>query len=186
MKNKKLTADVALIAMFTALTAICSWISFPFFGIPVSLQTFAIFVTAGVLGAKKGTISVLIYTLLGIIGAPVFTGFKSGATALFSPTGGYILGFIFTVFIAGILLKKLPSKARWSALAMGVGQIICYISGALWYSFVFLKSESFDFKLVLSVCVAPFIIPDIIKIIAAIILSNTVKRVLKKQNIDIN
>lgn len=186
MRYNKITVDIALIGMFTALITICSWISFPFLGIPASLQTFAIFITTNVLGAKKGTMSVLVYILLGIIGVPVFSGFKSGPSAIFSATGGYIIGFAFAVFVAGLLIKKLPDKNWAKAVSMGIGQIICYISGVIWYSLVFVKNDNVNLALTFSLCVAPFILPDIIKIVAALFLSNAVRRVLKKQNIDID
>lgn len=66
--------DMVLIAVFTAIMAICSWISVSAGPVPFTLQTFAVFVTAALLGTKRGTIAVVVYILLGIIGVPVFAG----------------------------------------------------------------------------------------------------------------
>ena len=75
IKNtNKLTVDIALTALFTAIICVCSWLSIPM-GVPVSLQTFAVFTAAAVLGAKKAVISVIIYILLGLSGLTVFTCF---------------------------------------------------------------------------------------------------------------
>lgn len=85
MKNKSVkysVIDITLIAMFTALLAICSWTSIQVGLIPVTLQTFAIFLIFGLLGSKRGTTAVLVYILLGLCGVPVFAGFGSTAKLL--------------------------------------------------------------------------------------------------------
>lgn len=109
-KSKRFkTIDIAYIGIFAALIAVCSWISIPF-AVPVTLQTMAVCITAGLLGTKKSVLTVLVYILLGLIGVPVFAGFSSGAGVLFGMTGGYIIGFIFTALIVGIMLKVLGKR----------------------------------------------------------------------------
>ena len=81
-------------SLFTIIIALCSYITIPVV-IPITLQTLGIFITLELLGGKKGTFSVLSYFLLGAIGIPVFSGFRGGIGVLLSPTGGYIIGFIF-------------------------------------------------------------------------------------------
>ena len=152
-------------------------------GIPFSLQTMAVFVTAGVLGAKRAVISVILYILLGAIGIPVFSGFKSGASVLLSPTGGYLIGFVFAAGIIGLIIKILPQKKWAKAVAMLMGQLVCYTFGVIWYEFIYLEA-SIELEEALLICVAPFIVPDIIKTTAAVILSDSVIRIFKKQNID--
>ncbi|MBQ8228066.1 MAG: biotin transporter BioY [Clostridia bacterium] len=174
-----MTFNLAMIAVFTAIMCICSWISIPVFGVPVSLQTFAVFMSASILGAKHSAVSILIYATLGIIGVPVFSGFKSGAAVIAGPTGGYLIGFFFAAICIGMLLKYLPQKKWVVWVSMFSGQIICYIFGVLWYKFVYLDAVT-SIKEVLLVCVVPFLIPDIIKTVAAIILSQSVKRILNK------
>ena len=98
------TREIAYIGLCTALIAVCSWISIPL-TVPITLQTFAIFLTVALLGLKNGTITVLVYILLGAIGLPVFSGFKSGAAVLLGTTGGYIIGFLFSAIVVGLILK---------------------------------------------------------------------------------
>ena len=86
--------NIAYMALFSALTAICSWISIPTL-VPFTLQTFAIFLMVGLLGTKRSLLSILIYLLLGAIGLPVFAGFSGGLGMLFGTTGGYLIGFFF-------------------------------------------------------------------------------------------
>ncbi|MEI3229118.1 MAG: biotin transporter BioY [Lachnospiraceae bacterium] len=92
-RNK--TRDMVYIAIFAVLIAICSWISIPT-TVPFTLQTFAVFLAVGVLGGKRGTLSILIYLLLGAIGVPVFAGFTGGIGIVLGTTGGYIIGFLFS------------------------------------------------------------------------------------------
>ena len=90
MSTSVTTRDMVYCAMFAVLIAVCSWISIPA-TVPFTLQTFGIFVTVGILGGKRGSVSVLIYLLLGAVGIPVFAGFKGGIGALLGTTGGYII-----------------------------------------------------------------------------------------------
>ena len=85
------TYDMAYIAIFAVLMAICSWISIPM-AVPFTLQTFGVFMAVGVLGGKRETFAVLIYILLGAVGVPVFAGFSGGIGVLLNTTGGYIVG----------------------------------------------------------------------------------------------
>ena len=92
------TRDLAYIAICTSLICISAWITIPG-TVPFTLQTFAIFFTLGLLGAKRGMLSILIYILIGMIGLPVFSSFNSGLGVIAGPTGGYIIGFIFSSFV---------------------------------------------------------------------------------------
>ena len=79
--------DIVYIGVFAALIAVCAWISIPT-TIPFTLQTLGIFTAIGVLGGKRGTVSILVYIILGMIGLPVFAGFNGGIGVLFNATGG--------------------------------------------------------------------------------------------------
>ena len=105
------TIDMVYIALFSVLIGICSWISIPA-AVPFTMQTFAIFLTVAVLGGKKGTASVLLYILMGLVGIPVFSGFKAGPGVLLGTTGGYIIGFIFTALLMWGM-EKLLGKRFW-------------------------------------------------------------------------
>ena len=95
VSRKWKTIDMAYIALFAVLMAVCSWISIPAV-VPFTLQTFGVFVAVSVLGGKRGTLAVVLYLLMGIVGLPVFAGFSGGLGVLLGSTGGYIIGFVFT------------------------------------------------------------------------------------------
>ena len=96
--TKTKTYDLAYIAIFAVLIAICSWISIPM-TVPFTLQTFGVFMAVGVLGGKRGSLAVLVYILLGVIGVPVFAGFSGGLGILLNNTGGYSIGFLFSALV---------------------------------------------------------------------------------------
>lgn len=104
---------VALMASIICILAPLS-IPIPFSIVPISCATFAVYLSAGVLGAKLGTISVAIYILLGFVGLPVFAGWSAGAGIVIGPTGGYIFGYLLIAFFTGICVnKKNASTLIW-------------------------------------------------------------------------
>ena len=186
MRNSKLT-DMILIGLFAALIAVCAQIQIPA-AVPFTLQTFAIFLAVGLLGGKRGTVSVVIYILLGMIGLPVFAGFKGGIAALLGTTGGYIIGFIFSALLMWAMEKPVSSlfgketgadskknifrKMAGPAISMILGLIVCYIFGTAWFVIVYTNTkEPIGILTALGWCVFPFIIPDLIKIALALVLT---------------
>ena len=176
-RNK--TLDMVYIALFAVLIAICSWISIPT-SIPFTLQTFGIFVTVGVLGGKRGSFAVFIYLLLGAIGVPVFAGFTGGMGIILGNTGGYIIGFLASALIMWLMEKLLAKKTWVLALSMVLGLIACYAIGTAWFIIAYAKNTgSIGLVTALGWCVIPFIIPDIVKIVLALIVSNRVSKLMK-------
>ena len=173
LKNSKIS-DMVYTAVFVALMAICAWISIPA-PVPFTLQTFGVFVTVGILGGKRGSLSVLIYLLLGAIGVPVFSGFRGGIQALLGATGGYIIGFLLSA-LAMWGMEKLLGKKTWAlALSMVLGLLVCYAFGTIWFMVVYAQnSGAIGLMTALGWCVFPFIIPDIIKIALALLLTKTI------------
>ena len=96
------TYAMAVTALMTAVTCILAPLSIPIGPVPISLTNFAIYLSLYLLDWKKGTISYILYLLLGLVGLPVFSGFTGGIGKLAGPTGGYIIGFIPMAIIAGI------------------------------------------------------------------------------------
>ena len=165
------TLDLIYIALFAVIIAVCSWITIPTV-VPFTLQTFAIFLSVGLLGWKRGTVAVLIYILLGAIGIPVFSGFNAGLGWILGPTGGYIIGFIFTALIMGAIINKTGKKPVFLALAMFAGLLACYAFGTTWFMIVYAQnSGAIGLSSALLLCVIPFIIPDLLKITLAVILT---------------
>lgn len=153
-------------ALFAALIAICAWISVPVFDIAFTLQTFAVFLTLGLLGGKRGSAAIFIYLLLGAAGMPVFSGFRGGIGVLAGVTGGYLWGFLAAALLYRLLERfgKLP--------AMIAGQLVCYLCGSIW----FLLYAGGGLSLILLRCVVPYLIPDAAKIVLAYTLTRRLQR----------
>lgn len=131
------------IAIFAVIIAVCSWISVPMV-VPFTLQTFGVFCAVGLLGGKRGTLSVLIYVLLGAVGVPVFAGFSSGIGTLFGVTGGYIMGFIFTALIYWLITAIFGKKLWAIILGMVLGLLACYAFGTIWFMVVLCAKSGTD------------------------------------------
>lgn len=178
-KQKISTLELTYIAIFVTLMAICSWISIPTV-IPFTLQTFAVFITLGLLGGKRGTLAVVTYIILGGIGIPVFAGFTGGAGFLFGTTGGYIFGFILMALSYWLITNIFGTKTWIMAISMVIGLALCYTFGTIWFVLLYAKTVgAISLATALAWCVVPFIIPDIIKIVLAFIIIKVVKRHVK-------
>lgn len=174
------TLDMIYIAIFAVLITICSWISIPTV-VPFTLQTFAIFLSVGVLGGKRGTLAVLVYILLGLIGIPVFAGFSGGIGVLAGNTGGYIMGFLLSAFVMWVMEKIFGRKLWVLALSMIIGLFVCYAFGTAWFMIVYTRNTgAVGLVSVLGWCVFPFLIPDFIKIALAFILSKRLKKLIER------
>lgn len=170
------TYDIVYIAVFAVIMAICSWISIPA-AVPFTLQTFGVFIAVGVLGGKRGSLSVLVFMLLGAIGIPVFANFSGGIGVLAGPTGGYIIGFLFSALLMWAMEKLPGKKSVMQIVSMIAGLIVCYAFGTVWFVIVYGRMNGpIGFTAALASCVVPFIIPDIIKIALAYVLSRKLRK----------
>lgn len=166
--NQKIrTKQTVLIALMTAVTCVLGPLSIPlpFSPVPISLTNFAIFLAIFVLGMKSGTISFIIYLLLGAIGVPVFSSFRGGLQVLAGPTGGYLIGFIFLALIMGFALEHFDRKLVPTIIGMIIGMAVCYAFGTVWLA----KLLSLSFKEGLMMGVIPYLPGDAAKIIIAAI-----------------
>lgn len=201
---------IVSIALMTAVICVTSpfAIAIPVSPVPISLATFAIYLTVIILGWEDGTISVLVYVLLGFAGAPVFTGFTGGAGKVLGPTGGYIIGYIFLAFIEGAfvngarkarpykegLRKRSPLRygnrpyeetvgASYTSapilLGMVLGTIVLYVFGTLWL----MRQAGLTLVAALSAGVLPFIPGDIVKMIVALFAGTKIRSALVKSNL---
>ena len=170
------TYELCATALGAALMAICAWISIPV-EVPFTLQTFAVFLVTGLLGLKCGTLSVLVYLLLGAVGAPVFSGFKGGVGALMGVTGGYLIGFIFTALAVGLITRLFGRSLPVLVLSMAAGLALCYAFGSAWFLIVYTRSSgAMALATVLAKCVLPFLLPDAVKIALAAVLTRRLQR----------
>lgn len=175
-EQKMSILDLTYVSIFVALMAICSWISIPS-AVPFTLQTFAVFMAVGLLGGKLGTLAVIVYIILGSIGIPVFAGFTGGIGILFGSTGGYIFGFILTALSYWLITKIFGRKTWVIVIAMVIGLLLCYAFGTIWFMFLYARTSGpVSLAAALGWCVIPFIIPDVIKIALALIITKGVGR----------
>lgn len=171
---------MAIIALMTAVLCILAPISIPIFisPVPVSLGVLAVYLTAYVLSPLDATISVIIFILLGTFGLPVFSGYSGGLSKLVGPTGGYIIGFLFTVYISSLFIH-MKKGIIYDIIGMITGLALCYILGTIWFSYQ--QGKGFIASLLL--CVVPFLIGDAIKIIVAVILGTQINKRLTHLNL---
>ena len=173
------TLDLAYVAVFAVLITVCAWISIPM-AVPFTLQTFGIFAALGTLGGKRGTYAVGVYLLLGAVGLPVFAGFQGGLGALLGTTGGYILGFLCLALVYWLVTAWLGNSFPVMALAMILGLIVCYAFGTAWFLKVYAQATGpVGVVTALGWCVFPFILPDLVKLGLALLLSRRVGKYLK-------
>ncbi|MCD8159622.1 MAG: biotin transporter BioY [Clostridiales bacterium] len=174
--NRSRVRDLTLVALFAALMAICSWISIPA-TVPFTMQTFGVFVAVGLLGGKRGTGAVLVYILLGAVGLPVFAGFSGGLGSLFGSAGGYIIGFLGSALVMWGMEKLFGTGAVAQIASMLVGLLVCYAFGTAWFMVVYTTANgAVTLMTVLGWCVIPFILPDLLKIALAFLLTGRLKR----------
>lgn len=168
--------DVARAGLFVALMAVCSWISIPA-AVPFTLQTFAVFLAVGFLGGKRGTLAILAYILLGAAGVPVFSGFSGGVGALLGSTGGYILGFLAASLVVWALTRALGEGILRLMIAMLAGLLVLYAFGTAWFMAVYVRANgAVSLMTVLSWCVFPFVLPDVLKVALAAFLARRLRK----------
>ena len=108
-KIKNTPTKILISFLFTILIALSSKISVPFYPVPMTMQTFVVLLCGVILGPRFGFITLSLYLFEGAIGLPVFQGTPEkglGIMYLMGPTGGYLIGFIISAFIAGLLFSK--------------------------------------------------------------------------------
>lgn len=192
MRNNKIQ-NLTLTALMAAILCIAGPIVIPIGMVPMSFANMAIYLTIILLDKKRATISVAIYLLIGFVGLPVFAGFTGGAGKLLGPTGGYLIGYLALSLIAGTIIEmmyktkdedktfvgssdKVKSMEKninfKQILALVIGTLGLYGVGTIWL----MIQSKLDFISALSVGVLPFIIFDIIKIVVAVILGNSIKK----------
>lgn len=137
---KRLTVkEMSLVALFPAMMAATAGIAIPIGGLPsITLQTVFVFMAALTLGPRLGSLSMIIYVFMGIIGLPVFANFRGGLDIITSGRGGFIIGFIFSAFFIGIMknINFLNKKKWYILLILVVGNIIIYMSGASYIAYL--------------------------------------------------
>jgi len=167
-RHKNIFLDISMMLMAVVILALLSQLYIPLWPVPITGQTFGIFVIAFWFGSRKGALTTVLYILAGLVGFGVFAKHSSGLAVIIGPTGGYIFGFLVCAFFVGFLIEK--GHGRTSKSIMGImvlGNLIIYAFGliGLWAHF-----PGMGLYKILMIGVIPFLIGDAIKIGAAVAL----------------
>jgi biotin transport system substrate-specific component len=163
--------NLTRVGLFCALIAVCSLLQVPF-DPPFTLQTFAVFLCAGVLGGKWGMVAVGCYLALGAAGLPIFAGFRGGVGHLIGTTGGFLLGFLPATALAGFLPKKMPLFLR-----MLCGLLVLYLFGTAWVLLFYVPAAGWGgIAATLLRYVLPFLPFDVAKLFLAAKLTVSLKK----------
>ncbi len=177
--------SMVFVALMAAFLCIFSPISIPLPLVPITLQTFGVFLVSALLGWKRGTVAVLIYLLLGLIGLPVFSGWTGGFSSFATPSSGYIIGFLFTALLTGFLIDRFSRQFWMYPVAMAAGLAVCYLFGTIWF-LVYMNvwmSTPYSFWEAVLICVLPFLVGDAVKIAAAAALSYPLRKQLARNGV---
>lgn len=195
--------SVAMVGLSIALIAVSAWIVIPIGPIPFTLQMFSIPLVMFVLKPKDAVAAVLCYLLIGAVGVPVFSGMRGGFGVILGPTGGFLLGYIPGTILGCLVLyfyrKRRPASAVnaastsnaenstvarrespaidifMSVLAGLLFVVVAYIVGCI----QFMAVSSVGIEAALVACVVPFVIPDIVKVLAAALIARPINTALR-------
>lgn len=169
--NRLNTKTMVLTALMAAVICVLSPLSIPIGPVPISLQILAILIAVYLLGMKYGTLSYLIYLLIGLLGVPVFSGFQGGPQKLAGPTGGYLIGMILTAVVAGWFIERFPESIPLQAAGIALGILLCYAFGTAWLMVV----TKMSLGPALMAGVIPFVPFDAVKAVIAILVGRPVR-----------
>lgn len=161
-RNNKIYT-MTMTAAMTAVICVLAPMALPVGPVPITLVNLVVYLALYILGGKLGSLSCLLYVLIGLAGMPVFAGFTGGAGKLLGPTGGYIVGYVFMAVVSGVFIDRCGSRVL-QYLGMTLGTALCYVLGTLWYC---VSMES-GVGAALVLCVIPFIPGDVVKMALAV------------------
>lgn len=173
MKDKRMTTyQLAVTALMAAVMCVLGPLSVPIGEVPISLTNLVICFAVWLLGAKFGTLSVLVYLLLGAVGLPVFSAYSGGLAKLAGPTGGYLIGFLPMAFIGGWVIEKTKGQPVLSGLGLVLGIAVSYLFGTAWFVF----QMGCELSYALAICVYPFIAFDLVKVVITVLVGGVVRK----------
>jgi len=157
---RSLAVNVVLVAGGAALTGLLAQVAIPLWPVPITGQTLAVLLVASSLGAWRGSLSMVVYALLGTAGVPWFSGAASGVGVIGGPTGGYILGFVVAAWVVGKLSEHRWSSRFWQALVTFLaGTVIIFALGLIWLSIAL----QLNLEQTLTAGLYPFVIGGVVK-----------------------
>jgi biotin transport system substrate-specific component len=162
--TRSIATDVVLVVAGAALTAVAAQLSVPLWPVPITGQTLAVLIVGSTLGAVRGSLSMILYAMLGILGLPVFSEASKGFGVIAGPTGGYIIGFIFAAALTGWLAQRAWDHRILGAIAsFAAGTVVTFAIGLPWLAAVL----GTNLDLTLQYGLYPFIIGGIVKALLA-------------------
>lgn len=176
MEQQAKTKKLVQAAVLCALLCVLAQVVLPIGPVPFSMAVFGVALIGAMLSPLWAAGSIGTYLVLGLCGLPVFAGFGAGPAVLAGPTGGYLIGY-FVLGLAIAFSVRARLSLPWQALCALVGLAGCYLLGTFWFMMV--TGSTFFSGLLL--CVVPFLIPDVVKIMLAIVLAKTLQRRLSTQ-----
>ena len=160
MTNEQLKLRSMIItALFAAIIGVMAQLTIPLPLVPITGQTLAIGLAATILGSRYGTISVLLYLVIGAAGVPIFAEFSGGISKLFGPTGGYLVGFIPASFLIGYYMEKTSYTFMNAMIANTIGMIITLIFGTTWLKI----AAELSWAAAIASGLTPFVVVGLIK-----------------------
>jgi len=158
--KRSIATDIALVAAGAALTAVAAQLAVPLWPVPITGQTLAVLIVGSSLGAIRGSLSMILYAVLGIVGLPVFSDQAHGLSIVLGPTGGYIIGFIFAAAFTGWLAQRAWDHRILGAIASFLGgTVVTFAIGIPWLAVVLHLSPA----QALAAGLYPFVLGGIIK-----------------------
>lgn len=162
--RRSLATDAALVVAGAALTALLAQVAIPLWPVPITGQTLAVLLVGGALGATRGTLSMVLYAAVGMLGLPVFSAASSGVRVVLGPTGGYIVGFVLAAALTGWLAeRKWDRKFLGGMVSYLAGSAVVFAVGLPWLAF----SLGLDPNQALQAGLYPFILGGVIKAVIA-------------------
>ena len=174
------TKEMILVSLFTALTAIGAFLSIPLGNVPLTLQSLFTILAGLLLGPKLGALSQLIYVLLGLAGVKIFAGFSGGPQSIFSPSFGFLIGFIASAYVVGkIAYSEKPSLKR-IFLATLAGSLVVYLFGVPYMYMILNKvlAKSISFTTALKTGCLIFLPGDLLKaLVSSLVAVKVISRI---------
>ena len=168
----RLTVYASLLA---ALTAVGAYLAIPIGPVPIVLQNMFVLLTGLLLGSRWGLASITVYLLAGLVGLPVFSGGTGGLGHLAGPTGGYLVGYLPTVYLVGWISEKGGRRMAYDVLAMICGCLVIYAFGLTWLKIV----TGMPLAKTMALGMYPFLPGDAVKIAAAAPIARTLRPLIK-------
>lgn len=137
MKKNSVATDIAYVAVFTALVIVMAFVSIPVgtAGVPIVMQNAVLILAGLVLGGRRGLMTGALFLLLGLVGLPVLAGGRPVLPALAGPSVGYIVGYLISPWIAGLIAYRSPRNKAGMAMVLAiagiVGLLLQYTCGAI-------------------------------------------------------